>query len=78
LERSLDWRRAFAAHLWFGQPRNAPIDRALNAYDKAVMKGFARAPLACSNYKTYKPFKIEVCFFLSLFLFPISLSLSLE
>jgi len=56
---SLDWRRAFAVHLWYGQPRNAPINSAVAAYDKAVMKGLARPPLACSHYKTYGPVKIE-------------------
>lgn len=71
MKSELDWRRAFAVHLWYGQPRNAPISAALTAYDKAVVKGLARAPLACVDYKTYKPLKIEVhhIAFLQLFLF---------
>eukprot|EP00741_Cyanophora_paradoxa_P003042 tig00000663_g2954.t1 len=41
----LDWKRALGVHLWYGVPTNAPLARALEAYDAAVAAGRSRPAL---------------------------------
>ncbi|CAK0781544.1 hypothetical protein CVIRNUC_005400 [Coccomyxa viridis] len=44
-QMQLDWRRALALHLWYGESPAAPLLASLEAYERAIGEGAAPSPL---------------------------------